>query len=131
MSSIGSKVEAVEQLFFRPIPSKPINVERVVRVGNTTTFVDTAGNVYSTGVDKNCHYAIGRNSTALSNTLAGCIKLGLLTKEAVKKHEEYNALVHAKRLRKYSANALRINAFELGLKLTKAQEARITKATQE
>jgi len=119
MSSLSSPVAAVEKLRFNALPTKrKVAMAAAVRVGRATVFVDAKGNVYSTQVKAHCFYTLG---SGLGDTLTGCRILGLLSKEAVQKHEAVCKAEREKRDRKYAAQSFAENAKALGLKLTAAQ----------
>jgi len=129
VSRIQSPVEEVEKLLFYPLPSrKKIDVSAVVRVNRTHVFLSTSGKLYSTQVRDKCYYTL---TGGLEDTLDGCRILGLLSKEAVAKHNAEVSLMLSKRERKWSADSIVTNMKTLGLRMTKAQLRAIETARNE
>lgn len=126
MSRISSPVSEVEALRFDALPSrKKVDMVAAVRVDRATVFLDARGNVYSTQVKQRCYYSIG---AGLEDTLTGCRLLGLLSKEAVTKHNEAMTLERIKRDRRYAAESVARDVKTLGIKLTAAQARALTVA---
>lgn len=130
MSTIMSKVEAVEKLRFEPFPSG--RVLKDLRIYQTERQIvaidDKTGTIYSTQVSARVAYSIGCD---LEETLKACVKLGALTRQAVVAHQKHVALVNIIKHRARAAENLQRAARDLGVKLTSAQTGAIERAKKE
>ncbi len=126
MSTIHSPVESIQSLWFDTLPAgKKVAIVAAVRCGRATVFLGAGGKVYSTQVKAKCAYS---QSAGLEDTLNGCKKLGLLTKDAIAKHLAAEKARADKREKRYAAKYLVENAKALGVKLTAAQLAAVNAA---
>jgi len=129
MTTILSSVEEISRLTIEPFPTnRQIRGARIVKVDRYLIAVDEKGNAYSTQVSANCAYTSGVN---LAATLKGLQRLGAVSKEAVKEHEDARILRAVKGERHYAAQRFQSAAFTLGLKLTNAQHGAIKRAIEE
>jgi len=128
MSRIGnSPVAAICDLRFEPFPTKPRPIAKVVHVSGVTIGVTAQGVIYSSEVRKACHYS----HDYLHRTLAGCIKLGLLSEAALKEHKDYSDAQHRASMVRYHVGEVIDAAKPLGLKLTASQKAKLFAALGE
>lgn len=128
MSWIISKVESIEALRFEPFPTKPVNLAKMVRIGERVVVaVDERGRVFSTQVLKGVSYSLG-SSSSLDSTLEGCIRLGVLSAAAVRAHRAHNEKIGKERLDQSYAHQLGASLRALGLKPSKLQHAAAVKA---
>lgn len=129
MSHILSPIEDINRINIEPFPTnQQVRGARVVRIDGAVVAVDDKGQIYSTQVASACAYEFGCN---FESTLRGIQRLGLLSKAAVKQHQDMVALRQIKRDRKQAANLLEMHARTLGLKLTNAQRGAIERARVE
>lgn len=105
-----------------PIPTKPIAVARAVRVGSTTTFIDTKGRIYCTGIQDGFSFTAAWSCRQKFQDLyAGLVKLGVVPKADAAAHLADAAAIDKKVRTKRAAVSLRSDAALVGLKLTAAQ----------
>lgn len=118
MSYIGSEVPEIDRKSVNPFPSKPVKIDRMIRVGRTVVAISDKGECFSTGVSKACYYTIRSD---LSCTLTGLMKLGVFTKEQVAEHEAYREKLNQYHDRKHAIEPFKENAKLLRIKLTDSQ----------
>lgn len=112
--------------YVHPIPTKPLAVDRVVRVNRTTVFLDTKGRIYSTRIQDGFAFTTAwSDRQQFQDLYQALVKLGVISKEAVEAH-----LAEAKRIgdaieAKHAARAVLDNAARCGLKLDPAQRAKL------
>jgi hypothetical protein len=85
--------------------------------------------VYSNKVSKSRYYLAGDRD--IYDTLDGCVKLGVLSSDAVKQFKLDRATEQKERSKRYAAQHLLDNAKEAGLVLTKAQEEKLKSLAKE
>jgi len=121
-----SKVKSIDDLVFAPLLARPVKVLKAVCVNGTFVALGPYGTIYVSGLRNRIAY---RNCTpkSLKNALEGCIKLGVLSKEAVDQHRKIQDEYHKKADQKYTAEQILANAADLGIKLTKAQDKMVRK----
>lgn len=124
-SHIHSRVPACD-IYVHPIPTKPLAVDRVVRVNNTTVFLDTKGRIYSTRIQDGFAFTTAwSDRQQFQDLYHALVKLGVISKEAVDAHlAEAKAIVDRQEA-KFAAENVRKQAALCGLKLTKAQQAKL------
>lgn len=124
-SHIHSNVKECD-IYVHPIPTKPISVERVVRVNNTTVFLDAKGRIYSTRIQDGLAFTLAwSDRQQFQDLYQALVKLGKIPKDAVDAH-----LAEAKRVGDFiearqAARSVRDNAKRCGLKLTPTQTAKL------
>ena len=113
-------------IYIHPIPTKPIAVERVVRVNRTTVFLDAKGRIYCTSIQDGFAFTTAwSDRQQFQDLYQALVKLGKIPKEDVEAH-----LAEAKRIgdrieARSAARAVLDNAVRCGLKLTAAQKAKL------
>jgi hypothetical protein len=128
MSSILSPITEISRLQIEPIPTnKVLRGARVCKVDSITLIVDEQGTFYSSQVRAGCAYSFG---SGLEATIKGAMRLGLLSKEAVKQHHAMASEHRNKEARQYAAKSFENQAKVLGIKLTNAQMGRIERAKE-
>lgn len=110
----------------RSFPTRPIKLDRVVRVGSTVVGVSSRGTIYTTSSYKEI-----RPWTRLPGDLCDCLlQLGLVPKEAIEQRkaaqERKHRLCSAKHAIEYTAPGLA----KLGVKLTKSQMAKLSRVVK-
>lgn len=125
MSTICSKIDSIDRLWFEPITAKTIKVSKLTRVDNTIVALGTDGKIYTTGVISRVSYSCHGDDGKISRVLDGCIKLGALSTKAVRQHKEDVAKRMAIRDQKYAAKQLADYAERAGIELTAEQLAKI------
>jgi len=121
MSGFESKIDALKKLRFEPFSAKVVDVVKMIQVESTIVALGANGTIYSTAVKERLWYWCHGDTGALSHTLDGCIKLGVLTALAVKEHKDSVTAWNKKRTEKYQAEYVLENAEKLKIKLTAAQ----------
>lgn len=130
-SHIHSNVKECDILVY-PIPTKPISVDRVVRVNNNTVFLDKKGRVYSSRVQDGFAFTLAwSDRQQFQDLYHALVKLGKIPKAAVDAH-----LAEAKRIgdaieARHAAENVRKQAALCGLKLTAAQKAKLEQLAPE
>lgn len=124
MSTICSKIESIDRLWFEPIPAKVTTVTKITRVDNITVALGANGKIYTNGVIDRCAYTQSHDGK-LGRVLDGCIKLKVLSANAVRQHKEDSERRQAKRDRKWNVERFTEAAQALGIELTEDQ-ARMT-----
>lgn len=119
MSMFCSKIKAVRELRFEPIPTRPIAVVRAVSHEGVTAMLGKDNRIYTNAVEKNTCY--GNTTEFRSNLFHCCLKLGVLSARAVKEHNEYEAKLAKQRDDRWAAERLFTASNELGLMLTVSQ----------
>ena len=112
---IHSKIEDITRLEVYPIPSKPLENARALRVDGTVVLISTTGRIYSSAADSRIYWAPTRR---MENTVAALQKLGLVSPVAWQQHKDAEQAERDASSKRYAAKeALRIHK-ALGLKLT-------------
>lgn len=126
MSTILSPIKEVGKLQIEPIPTnKVLRNIKMCRVDGVIVIADDKGNVYSNQVRAGCAYTF---NSGLEATLKGAARLGMLSKEALKEHQNMVITKRVKEEREYAAKAIEHQAKVLGIKLTNAQIGSIERA---
>ena len=120
MSSICSKIESIDNLWFEPIPSKARAMQRMCRIENIVVALGADGKIYTNAVIARVAYT-GGHGGRLSHLLDGCIKLGVLAASEVKKHKDYMAERQRIRDHKFNVEQLQTYTNRLGIQLTPEQ----------
>lgn len=120
MTTICSKIESIDQLWFETIPAKASGVTKITRVDNIIVALGTNGKIYTNGVVDRVAYTGGHDGR-LSLVLDGCIKLKILSANAVRQHKEASAKRQAKRERKWQIERFVEAAKALGIELSEEQ----------
>jgi len=122
-----SPVEKIDTLFLEPIPTnRTINVVKAARDGRVTLLLANDGTVYSSMSAKVC-YTLG-TSAVQTSTMRALRRLGVITKEQMEQHLEAGALRSLRREMKFAADSIAAHTKTLGIKLTKAQQAKVDTA---
>lgn len=139
MARIQSPVEILNGLHLRAFPTRPIEMRRVVRVGNTNFVLaeDQQGRLYVNGssmLASDCHVYIEQGcffDRSVGNLFQALVKLGRITDEqriaAVEKFEELDRANEAG----HTLKRVRMDLAEFGIKLTKAQEKKLRRIAGE
>jgi exosome complex RNA-binding protein Rrp4 len=120
MSHICSKIDSIDNLWFEPIPSKVTAVSKITRIDNITVALGTNGKIYTNGVVAHVAYTAGHDGK-LGAVLDGCIKLKVLSANAVRQHKEDSAKRQARRDRKWNVERFTEAAKALGIDLSEDQ----------
>ncbi|MES2586959.1 MAG: hypothetical protein V4536_08580 [Pseudomonadota bacterium] len=129
MSFLISKIECINQLEFQPLRSKVIGSYKACTIEGTTVVLGNDRVLYCSGISARGAYTY--TSRSMRNALQACIKMQLLTQEAVNQHLESEKLRGEARDNKWYAECLEEKALALGITLTKAQLAKLAKARGE
>lgn len=126
MSSILSPITDISNVQVEPIPSnKILRGAKICKTDGVIVILDKDGVLYSNQVSAGRAYTFGCGMEA---TLRGAVRLGVLSKEAVKQHEAMASEHSNKEARQYAAKTIEHQAKVLGIKLTNAQIGRIERA---
>ena len=126
---LESTVEDIRKLVFYPLPTKPTDIVKAIRVDRTHVFIDSEGRIYSTQVSENrTNYCYANRK--YEATLTGLERLGVLSQAAVDQHVETVKADRLKSERQYAAKSLASHAEALGLALTDEQLAVIEEASK-
>lgn len=125
MTSIIESAALTKVIRIHPIPSRPLKVDKVIRSGAITVLQDAKGKLYSPSISTNVYYDAEHMSNKLPNLFAALCRLQVITKEEMAKDKEHRKLMHEKSVKTYAATDLVDGAAKLGLKLTKAQLAKL------
>lgn len=120
MSTICSKIDSIDNLWFEPFPTKPVATVKVCRVENIVVALGANGKIYTNGVQERVAYTGGHDGR-LGYVLSGCIKLGVLTAKAVKQHKDDCIERQRKRDHKWNVEQLQTYTERLGIGLTPDQ----------
>lgn len=120
-----SPVSKIEELWFYPIPTKPIQVEKAVRIDRTTIVLGKNGKLYHSRHVK-ASFMIGNGELAQS-TMKALVSLGVITGKQADQHMKAARDRSETRDKKYAADALAEGAKKLGVKLTNAQQNAVEK----
>lgn len=126
MGIISSPIPEIDDLYFHQLPSgRPINIEKVVRIGNTLVMLGKNGKLYSNVVGKFA-YSAG-DWPWISNVMNALVRLGVITKEQMTQHMKYNDARIAKEDREYAKKSLQRIEKKYGIKFSKQQWGAILK----
>lgn len=112
---IHSKIEDITRLEVYPIPSKPLENARAVRVNGTVVLVSSTGRIYSSAADGHIFWA---STGRMENTVAALQKLGLVSPAAWKQHKDAEQAERDASRKRYAAKEVLHVHKTLGLKLT-------------
>lgn len=120
MSSICSKIESIDNLWFEPFSAKPVACKKVVSVEGTIVALGENGKIYSNGVIARVAY-MGGHDGKISRVLDGCLKLKVLSANAVKQHKDDCQKRQDARDKKWNIERLTEAAEKLGIALSPEQ----------
>lgn len=121
-NAISSKIADIAKLAFYPLPTVPTKVARAIRVEKVLVVIGENGRVYTSEIQDWTYWT---RIERLSRTVAGLIKLGMLTDEAVAQHKAaVKTEAEATDRRRASLHILE-SIEAAGVKLTKAQLAKL------
>jgi exosome complex RNA-binding protein Rrp4 len=120
MSHICSKIESIDNLWLEPLPSKVTTVTKITKVDNIIVALGANGKIYTNGVVSHVAYTAGHEGK-LGAVLDGCIKLKVLSANAVRQHKEEAAKRQAKRDHKWNVERFTEAAKALGIALSEEQ----------
>ena len=124
MSYIFSKYEELNRLRFEPITAKVVAVEKMTTIGGTIVVLGKDGVIYTTGVSKGFGYSLSYEGR-VARVIDGCVKLGVLSAEAVAEHKAIQKTKAEEQSRKWEARRLVEAAERLGLNLTAHQKKKL------
>lgn len=118
-----SPVPAIDAIWFYPVPTKPLQVEKAVRIDRTTIVLGKNGKLYHSRHSK-CSYMLGDGDLprATMNALAA---LGVITKAQAEQHMQAAKKRTEDRDKRYAADSFAEAAAKLGVTLTKQQRQAI------
>lgn len=122
-NQIKSRIKAIDELRVFALPVRPIEAALAVRSERATVVVGKDGRIYSSEVSTTTFWT---TTHRLERTIAGLIKLKLLTPEALAQHKEAAAADEAVRSRRWASDNVLENAERAGIKLTAAQARKLT-----
>lgn len=119
-----SPVEDIDYLTIEIVPTdRPINVVKAIRSGNVTLLLTKEGKVYGSNA-KRVSYLPGVSSVQTSSMRA-LHRLGVITKAQMERHLDACAELSEAREKRRAAERVQEYADRLGIKLTKAQLAKV------
>lgn len=124
MSHIFSKYDKLNLLRFEPISAKVVAVEKMTTIDGTIVVLGKDGVIYTTGVGKGFGYSLSHEGR-LARVIDGCVKLGVLSAEAVAEHKAIQKAKAEQQSRKWEARRLVEAAERLGLNLTAHQKKKL------
>ena len=125
MASIVKSAALPKYICIFQVPVKPLKVDKVVRSGAITVLQDAKGKLYSPSILRNTWFNAERMSNKLPDLFAALCRLQVITREEMEQDKKHRKLVHEKYVKTYAATDLVDGAAKLGLKLTKAQLAKL------
>jgi hypothetical protein len=125
INRIESKVEDIAKVFFYPLPTRPTNVARAMRSGRAHVVIDADGRVYTSEISQGRYWT---PLTRVADTVNAMMKMGMLSKAAVEQHIAAHEQEKQARERRYASTSVMENAERAGIKLTKAQTAKLEAA---
>jgi hypothetical protein len=128
MSTICSKIESIDRLWFEPFSAKAVKVVKACAVDTTIVAIGEDGKIYTNGVIKRIAYSCHGDEGKISRVLDGCIKLGVLSASAVRQHKSDVAARAKKREMRWAADQIEDYANRLGISFTDEQLDEIAKA---
>ena len=124
MTNYMSPVQKIDQMFLEPIPTdRAINVVKATRDGRVTLLLASDGRVYS-NMSANVSYTLGVSDIQTS-TMNALRRLGVITKAQMEEHLAAGEKRDQPRRRQWAADSIVGDAKVLGIKLTKAQQAKV------
>lgn len=120
-----SPVAKIDEVWFYPIPTKPIQVEKAVRIDRTTIVLGKNGKLYHSRHSK-CSYMVG-DGELVQSTVKALVALGVITSKQAAQHMKAAIERSEARGKRYAADAFAADAKKLGVKLTKAQQNAVEK----
>lgn len=128
MSRILSKIGDLNELRFEPLTAAVVKVRKMTMIDQTIVALGEDGVIYTTGVRARLCYTDGHEGR-LSRILDGCVKLRVLSTDAVRKHKDACKARADEHNAKYLAKSIVETAEKLGLTLTATQKAKLAKLT--
>ncbi len=127
MTNFISPVEKIDHLVLEKIPTnRTINVVKATRDGRVSLLLASDGKVYSSAADS-FSYTLGKHDRQTS-TMRALQRLGVITKAQMEQHLAACERRTVQREKMHAADAISSYAETLGIKLTKAQQARVDAA---
>ena len=120
MATICSSVPEIDCLYFHEMPSsRPVKIEKVVRVGGTYVMKGENGKLYSNSVGKFA-YVPGKWPW-VNDMMKALVKLKVITPEQMKAHLDHCDRNEKIRSKKYALEDLKRINKDFGIKFTKEQ----------
>jgi len=127
VSNFMSPVQKIDALFLEPIPTnRAITVVKATRDGRITLLLAGDGKIYSS-MSAKVSYMLG-SSDIQTSTMRALHRLGVITKAQMDEHLAAGEKHSEQRRRKWAADSIVGDAKVLGIKLTKAQQAKVDAA---
>lgn len=121
MGSLISRVPKIDKLDFKPFPSRPIRVERMIRVDDVVIAVTANGTLYTNSrAARNAAYAHG-NWPWQEPTMRALVKLGVISQEQMDEHLAYTELLVSNRDKQYARDDLERLEKRFGIKIPKRE----------
>lgn len=126
MGCIMSIDKQINHLYFKPFPTKAVQVKKIARTGDVIVALSQSGILYTTShmlIKKAC-WAPGRNQ--FFDDVAVCLrKLGVITAEQVRNHKAWCKRVDDRKFAHSRLERIERDFENAGIKLTKAQRAKL------
>lgn len=123
MARIQSKFPEIRQIVLNAFPTRPIQMDRSVKVSDMIIGVGKNGKIYVSGIKQNSHYH--ENMSKIRTIIRGLATLGAIPKDVYREYEKAAEEFGKKEHQAYCASAVMRQMKELGIKLTSAQQVRL------
>ena len=121
---IISKIESIEKLAFYPLPTRPVKVDRAVRYDRAFVVIDVNGRIYTNQANGHVYWT---RVNRMQDTVRCLIKLGMLSKSAIDEHFAAEEAADQARKKRYACEAILEYSKDAGIKLTAAQQLKLSK----
>lgn len=121
---IISKIESIEKLAFYPLPTRPVKVARAVRYDRAFVVIGEDGRIYTNQANGHVYWT---RANRMQDTVRCLIKLGMLSKSALDEHFAAEEAAEQARKKRYACEAIIEYAKDAGIKLTVAQQLKLSK----
>lgn len=127
MTMLMSPVPKIDNLWLDHLPAgKVVNVAKVVRVDRTTIFITDQGKLYNAGQNNYC-YTLGSESVS-APIVKALHKLGAITAKQRDDHLKAASTAAERQRKRWAAESVIKDSAKAGIKLTKAQLAKLKSA---
>ena len=119
---IQSKVAEISRLTFYPLPGKPVKVAQAMKSGGALVVVGVNGRIYTSQANSRTYWS---TLNRMSDTVEALVKFGMLSPQAIEQHKAAAKAESDAREMRYASSAILDNTDAAGIKLTKAQLAKL------
>ena len=126
MGSLMSIDKQIDQLWFKPFPTKAVEIVKIARTGSIIVALSKSGILYTNSPEliKKLCYAPTRNS--FFDDVAVCLrKLGVITPKQLKSHKDWSIRVHDRQRAQDRMESIEYRFKQAGLELTAEQREKL------